>query len=141
MVVLLKVLGNAGHYLGIAFKQTIGRAFSAINEVSDFSTRLARTGLIAADQGVDLGTAFKIANDKGDKVFDPSRIDAATRIYGEDAMSVAMKVAGGMSLSEIQATGSDAEKLIASTAAQKKDKDCLLYGRIRCSTKSKVLSR
>lgn len=133
----IEVLGSAGHYLGIAFKQTIGRAFSAINEVSDFSTRLARTGLIAADQGVDLSTAFKIANDKGDKVFDPSRIDAATKIYGEDAMSVAMKVAGGMSLSEIQATGSDAEKLIASTAAQKKDKDSYFMGALDAAQRAK----
>jgi len=132
-----EVLGSAAHYLGIGFKQTIGRAFSAINEVSDFSTRLARTGLIAADQGVDLSTAFKIANDKGDKVFDPSRIDAATRIYGEDAMSVAMKVASGMSLSEIQATGSDAEKLIASTAAQKKDKDSYFMGALDAAQRAK----
>lgn len=116
-------IGSARHYLGIGVKETIGRLFSGLGEVSDFSTRLARTGLVAIDQGVDLSTAFKIANDKGDKVFDPSRIAAATKIYGEDTMSVAMKVASGMTLSEIQATGSDEEKLIASTAAQKKDKD------------------
>ena len=118
-------LGGAAHYLGAAVKGTIGRTFSALNEISDFSTRIARTGLIAVDQGVDLSTAFKIANDKGDKVFSPDRIAEATKKYGEDVMSVATKVASGMTLTEIQATGSDAEKLIASTAVQKKDKDFL----------------
>lgn len=130
-------LGNARHYLGLGVKESIGRVFSGLNEVSDFSTRLARTGLIAVDQGVDLSTAFKIANDKGDKVFDPSRIAAATEIYGEDTMSVAMKVASGITLSEIQATGSDAEKLIASTAAQKKDKDKYFVSALNAAQRAK----
>ena len=118
-------LGGAAHYLGTAVKSGIGRTFGALNEISDFSTRIARTGLIAVDQGVDLSTAFKIANDKGDKVFDPSRIADATKKYGEEVMSVATKVASGEKLTEIQVTGSDAEKLIASTAVQKKDQDYL----------------
>ena len=130
-------LGGAAHYLGIAAKETIGRTFGALNEISDFSTRLARTSLIAADQGVDLSTAFKIANDKGDKVFSPDRITAATNLYGEDVMSVAMKVASGITLSEIQATGSDAEKLIASTAAQKKDKDNLFNSALDAAQRAK----
>ena len=118
-------LGDAAHYLGVGVKETIGRTFSALNEISDFSTRVARTGLIAVDQGVNLGEAFKIANDKGDTVFSPGRIENATKKYGEDVMSVAMKVAKGKTLSEIIATGTDAEKLVASTAAQKKDQDHL----------------
>jgi hypothetical protein len=130
-------LGGAVHYLGAGVKQTIGRTFSALNEISDFSTRIARTGLIAADQGVDLSTAFKIANDKGDKVFSPDRITAATNLYGEDVMSVAMKVASGITLSEIQATGSDAEKLIASTAAQKKDQDHLFNSALDAAQRAK----
>jgi len=130
-------IGSARHYLGIGVKETIGRVFSGLNEVSDFSTRLARTGLVALDQNVDLSTAFKIANDKGDKVFSPDRIAAATKIYDEDTMSVAMKVASGITLSEIQATGSDAEKLIASTAAQKKDKDKYFMGALDAAQRAK----
>jgi hypothetical protein len=130
-------LGSARHYLGLGVKETIGRVFSGLNEVSDFSTRIARTGLVALDQGVDLSTAFKIANDKGDKVFSPDRIAAATEIYGEDTMSVAMKVASGITLSEIQATGSEAEKLIASTAAQKKDKDRYFTGALDAAQRAK----
>ena len=119
-------LGDAAHYMGNAVKQTIALPFKALNEVSDFMTRIYRTGAIAVDQGVDLGKAFAIANDKGDKVFSPSRIEDATKLYGKDMMSVAMKVAGGMSLSEIIATGSEEEKQIASIGSQKKDKDYLL---------------
>ena len=118
-------LGDAVHYLGVGVKTGIGRTFSALNEISDFSTRIARTGLVAMDQGVNLGEAFKIANDKGDTVFSPGRISNATSKYGEDVMSVAIKVASGKTLSEVIATGNDAEKLIASTAMQKKDKDYL----------------
>lgn len=118
-------LGTAAHYATEAVKQTIGRAFGAVNEVSDFMTRAYRTGAIAITQGVDLGKAFQIANDKGDKVFDPNRIAAAKSKYGSDMISVAMKVAAGTSLDAILATGTDEEKKIASFAAQKQGKDLL----------------
>ena len=111
-------LGNALHYATSAVKDVIAAPFKALNEVSDFTTRLYRTAIISADQGVDLGQAFKIANDKGDKVFSPGRIAKAEEKFGKDMMSVAMKIAGGDSLASIQANGSDAEKQIASTAAQ-----------------------
>lgn len=114
-------LGNALHYMTGAIKNTVVAPFKALNEVSDFMTRLYRTGAIALDQQVDIGKAFQIANDKGDKVFSPSRIADAKVKYGSDMMNVAMKVASGMPLDEIIASGTDAEKSIASTAAQKKD--------------------
>lgn len=114
-------LGNALHYMTNAAKQTIAAPFRALNEVSDFMTRVYRMGAIALDQNVDLGKAFQIANDKGDKVFNPNRISSAKTKYGSDMVNVAMKVAQGISLDEILATGTDAEKQIASIAAQKKD--------------------
>ena len=114
-------LGSAAHYVTEGVKQGIGRTFGALNEVSDFMTRLYRTGAIAADQGVDLGKAFQIANDKGDKVFSPDRIQKAQSLYGPDMISVAMKVASGTSLDAILATGTDEEKNIAALAAQNKD--------------------
>lgn len=114
-------LGNALHYMTGVVKNAVAAPFRALNEVSDFMTRVYRTGAIALDQQVDLGKAFQIANDKGDKVFSPDRIADATTKYGSDVMNVAMKVASGMSLDEIIASGTDAEKSIASTAAQKKD--------------------
>lgn len=114
-------LGSALHYMSGATKTAIAAPFKALNEVSDFMTRLYRTGAIALDQGVDLNKAFQIANDKGDKVFSPDRIANAKVKYGSDVTNVAMKVASGISLDEIIASGTNAEKQVASVAAQKKD--------------------
>ena len=114
-------LGNALHYMTDTAKTVIAAPFKALNEVSDFMTRLYRTGAIALDQGVDLNKAFEIADDKGDKVFNPNRITAAKSKYGSDMTNVAMKVAQGITLDEIVASGTDAEKSIAARAAQRKD--------------------
>lgn len=114
-------LGNSLHYMTNAVKTTIAAPFKALNEVSDFMTRLYRTGAIAADQGVDLAKAFQIAGDNGNKVFSPDRISNAKVKYGNDITNVAMKVAEGISLDEILASGTDAEKAIAASAAQRKD--------------------
>ena len=115
-------LGDAAHYLTQGVKTAIAAPFKALNEVSDFMTRIYRTGAIAVDQGVDLGKAFQIANDNGNKVFSPGRIDAARKQYGADTMSVAMKVASGTPLDSILANGTDAEKQVAASAAQGADK-------------------
>jgi hypothetical protein len=130
-------LGDAGHYMTSGIKNTLALPFKALNEVSDFMTRIYRTGAIALDQGVDLSQAFKTAGDKGDKVFSPGRIENANQKFGKDMMSVAMKVAGGQKLSEIIATGSDAEKQIASTAAQLKDQDHMFQGALDAAQAAK----
>jgi len=108
--------GTAFHYMTAPIKTVIGGTFAALNEVSDFTTRLYRTGAIAADQGVNIGKAFEIANDKGDMVFSPDRISRAKKEFGSDIINVAMKVAGGTPLDKIIAEGTDAEKLIAKRA-------------------------
>ena len=115
-------LGGAIHYAGQGVKQTIGRVFSGLNEVSDFMTRVYRTGAIALDQGVDLDKAFKMANDKGDQVFSPTRIADARNKYGQDRINVAMKVAQGTPLDQIIAGGTEGEKIIAASAAKGEDK-------------------
>ena len=130
-------LGDAAHYMTNTVKQTIALPFKALNEVSDFMTRVYRTGAIAVDQGVNIAQAFKTAGDNGNKVFSPGRIQDATKKYGADMMSVAMKVAGGSTLSEIQATGSDAEKEIASSAAQLKDQDHMFQGALDAAQAAK----
>lgn len=126
-------LGSAAHYVTEGVKTGIGKGLGALNEVSDFMTRLYRTGAIAADQNVDLYKAFQIANDKGDKVFSPSRIEAAQTKFGKDMTSVAMKIASGTTLDAIIATGTDEEKQIAAKAAQlqeNKEQDLLLQDAI-----------
>jgi hypothetical protein len=111
-------------WLGTAWHYSIGGLFSLAQEGSDLATRVARTGLIALDQGVPLvgaGNAWDIANDKGDKVFSPNRIEKAKRQYGSDRISLAMRVSKGDKLSDIMATGTDAEKQIAALVQQNKD--------------------
>jgi hypothetical protein len=133
-------LGNALHYLGSTVKTGIALPFKALNEVSDFTTRLYRTGAIALDENLNLADAFKAANDKGDKVFNKSRIAEAERKFGTDIMNVATKVASGVTLDKIMAEGTDAEKLIASQAAQLKEEgksDLLLQDAIDAAQAAK----
>ena len=122
-------LGTALHYtVEPAFNiiaAPVKLAFKAVNELSDLTTRAYRTAAIAVDQGKPIfgkGNAWDTANDKGDKVFSPSRMAEARKIFGTEYMSVAQKVAEGMTLDQIIATGTEEEKQIASRASQKKDK-------------------
>ena len=104
--------GTAAHYVTDPIKKGIGGVFAGLNEVSDFMTRLYRTGAIAVDQNIDLAKAFDVANDKGDQVFSPDRIASAEQRYGKDVVGVAVKVASGQSLDKILAEGSELEKQI-----------------------------
>jgi hypothetical protein len=92
-------LGTAWYYtggaLGRAIGYTGGKVLAGLGNVSDLSTRAYRTGAIAIDQGVDLGSAWTIANDKGDKVFSPTRIIDAQTKFGQDAVDVAVRIASG----------------------------------------------
>jgi hypothetical protein len=107
-------LGTAWHYTG-------GALLAGLTEVSDLSTRAYRTGAIALMEGKSLGDAWTTANDKGDKVFNPGRIQNASSKFGNDRMQVAMRVAAGEKLSEIASSGTEAQKQIAAMAAQNKD--------------------
>jgi hypothetical protein len=113
-------LGKAFGYLTSTAKTVIAAPFKALNEISDLTTRVYRTGAIALDQGIDIGQAWDTANDKGDQVFSPKRIQEAEEKYGKDIMSVAVKIASGVSTREIQASGTDEEKLIVSQSVQNK---------------------
>ena len=88
-------LSTAWNYTGGAVGDLLGKGLAGLQNVSDFSTRIARTVLIAGDQGVDLNDAWDIANDKGDKVFSPGRIDRAKELFDPNAVAVAMRIASG----------------------------------------------
>jgi hypothetical protein len=118
-------LGSAWHYTG-------GAALAGIQEASDFMTRLYRFSKVADQlesakpgnqlRGLSgLKTAWDAAGDKGDFVFDPTRIEKAKSKYSQDRVSVAIKAATGVPLDEIIATGTEAEKQIASKASKKQD--------------------
>ena len=120
-------LGSAWHYTG-------GAVVGALTEVSDFMTRVARTGLIANEQ-IPLGSAeyylpknwsviseaWKKAGDNGEIVYNEPRINNAIKKYGNNYVGLAQKVSTGTSLSDIIATGTEEEKQIARLAAKGED--------------------
>jgi hypothetical protein len=90
--------GTAWHYTGGQVGKALGMGLAGLGNVSDFSTRVARTALISMDQGVaplGAGGAWDIANDKGDKVFSPGRIADAKAKWGQDAVDIATRIASG----------------------------------------------
>ena len=106
--------------------------FKGLDEVSDFMTRAQRTVTLAFQevlpgekQGLrgikTIGEAFDLAGADGRELFDIPRIEKAKKKYGENYMSVAMKVAQGQSLAQITVEGTEEEKSIAANASQEKD--------------------
>jgi hypothetical protein len=107
-------LGTAWHYTG-------GAVLAGLTEVSDLTTRAYRAAVIPIAERGELGFAWTEANDKGDKVFNPGRIENAKSKFGTDRVNVAMRVAAGEKLSAIASSGTDSERQIAAMAAQNKD--------------------
>jgi len=108
-------------FLGTAWHYTGGALLQGLTEVSDLTTRAYRTGAIAVMEGKNLADAWTTANDKGDKVFNPGRIEKAKAKFGSDRVNVAIRVAAGEKLSDIAANGTEQERNIAAIAAQNKD--------------------
>ena len=106
--------GTAFHYtLGVpaqALGYAGGHILAGLGNVSDVMTRLYRTAAISSDQGLDLGDAWTLANDKGDKVFSPSRIIDAKSKFGNEAVDIAMRIAAG----------ENPEKLLAEATPEQK---------------------
>ena len=88
-------LSTAWNYTGGAVVDVLGKGLQGLQEVSDFMTRIARTALVAGDQKVNLNEAWDIANDKGDKVFSPGRIERAKELFDPTAVDVAIRIASG----------------------------------------------
>jgi hypothetical protein len=121
-------LGTAWHYTG-------GQVVNALTEVSDFMTRLYRTGALAkeagyftpdfsknpADKVKILTQAWDKSNDNGELLYNESRISKATAKYGPARVKLAQQVSQGRDLADIVANGTPEEKEIAALAAQKKD--------------------
>ena len=113
-------LGTTWHYTG-------GKLLSGLQELSDLTTRAYRTYAMAdvledAEKGNQykglsgLKAAWDAANDKGDKVFDPNRIEKARKKYGDAQVNVATRIASGEGLDKIIAEGTEEEKQVARIA-------------------------
>lgn len=120
-------LGTAWHYTG-------GAVVTGLNEVSDFMTRLYRTGVLA-NQQIPLGSAewylpknwsklnaaWEKSNDNGELLYNEGRIAKATEKYGATRVKLAQQVTEGRALADIIANGTPEEKEIASLAAKRRD--------------------
>ena len=122
-------LGTAWHYSG-------GQVVNALTEVSDFMTRLYRTGALAAQAGYFrpgdltqspadkvkiLTQAWNKSNDNGELLYNEDRISKATAKFGPTRVKLAQQVSEGKALSDIIANGTPEEKEIASLASKKQD--------------------
>ena len=121
-------LGNAWHYTG-------GALLSGLNEVSDFMTRVYRTGALAAEQGYFkpdlskspvekvnmLAQAWNKAGDNGEILYNQERITKAAQKYGDTRVKLVQQVTKGKSLADFIANGTPEEKQIASLASKNQD--------------------
>lgn len=98
-------LGTAWHYADVA-----------LSTGTELVNRLYRTGAIAVMEGVDVGTAWKEAGDRGEKKFNPNRIQSAREKYGDAAVNVALKISTGAKPEELMATATDEEKFYLQVA-------------------------
>ena len=116
---------KAGSWLLKPIVEPIKEVFKAANWASDQVTRAYRTNRIAAEEKVDLATAWKKSGANGEQVFIPDRINRAITTYGQDRVYVAQQISAGIPLDQIIASAqNDNQKKIAADGA--KDLDPLL---------------
>ena len=99
-------LGTAWHYTG-------GKLLDFAQAASDFSTRLARTGIIALEEKRDLADAWDRAQKDGENVFNESRLTTAEEKFGKTLVGVAKKIRMAKNadeVAELMATASEEEK-------------------------------
>lgn len=99
-------LGTAWHYTG-------GALFRGAQALSDLSTRVARTGIIALEEGRDLSDAWDRAEKDGQKVFNETRLKDAEEKFGKNLIGIAKKIRSAKNADEvaqIMATATEEEK-------------------------------
>ena len=102
-------LGSAWHYATSVTFGPLKYAFKGLEEIGDASTRAYRALAIPLSEGrIDFEWAK--ANDKGDKVYNEGRIEKAKAMYGEAAVTLAMRIKAG----------EDPEKIFASATEEQR---------------------
>lgn len=99
-------LGTAWHYTG-------GKVFDFLQAASDFSTRVARTGIIALEEDRSLADAWDRAEKDGQKVFNEERLNEAESKFGKNLISIAKKIQSAKTSEEVaqlMATATPEEK-------------------------------
>lgn len=77
--------GTAWHYTG-------GKVFDFLQTASDFSTRIARTAIIAGEENRNLADAWDRAEKDGQKVFNEERLNDAETKFGKNLIGIAKKI-------------------------------------------------
>jgi hypothetical protein len=103
-------LETAWHYTGGYVGRTLAAGLAGLQNVSDFTTRVYRTAAIAAQEDLSLEDAWEEANDKGDKKFNSDRIEDARLKYGNDAVTIAMRIAAGEDQGKILKEATEGQK-------------------------------
>lgn len=120
-------LETAWHYTGGQIVKGLGMGLAGLQNVSDLTTRLYRTGVIAAQEDLSLEDAWEEANDKGDKKFNSDRIEDARLKYGNDAVTIAMRFAAGEDQGKILKEATEEQKkyvqLVSNQAGTQEEKD------------------
>ena len=102
-------LGTAWHYATTIPTAPVRYALKGLQEIGDATTRAYRALAIPLSEGrVDFEWAK--ANDKGDKVYNEGRIEKAKAMYGEPAVTLAMRIKAG----------EDPEKIFASATPEQR---------------------
>jgi hypothetical protein len=99
-------LGTAWHYTG-------GKVFEAAQALSDLSTRVARTGIIALEEGRNFADAWDRSEKDGQKVFNEDRLKTAEEKFGKTLIGVAKKIRTAKNadqVAELMATATEEEK-------------------------------
>lgn len=95
-------LGTAWHYTG-------GAVLGGLQALSDLSTRVARTGIIALEEGRDLADAWDRSSKDGQKVFNEDRLNEAQRKFGPTLTNIAKRIQSGEKPADIMATATPDE--------------------------------
>ena len=99
--------------LGTAWYYTGGKVLQAAGALSDLSTRVARTGIIALEENLDLSDAWDRSSKDGQKVFSEERLSEAESKYGKNLIGIAKKIRGARNsqeVAELMATATEEEK-------------------------------
>ena len=96
-------LGTANHYTGY-------QAYKALNFLADRVSQTYRAVAIPLVERGELGFAWDEAGKDGEKVYNTSRIEAATKKYGDAQIKIAQKISEGADVADLINNATEEEK-------------------------------
>jgi hypothetical protein len=109
-------LGTANHYTGY-------QAYKALNFLADRVSQTYRAVAIPLIERGELGFAWDEAGKDGEKVYITSRIEAATKKYGDAQVKIAQKISEGADVADLINNATEEEKYYLRIADPTNDRD------------------